>query len=101
MLQTVIDSIGIFSAICQWILFKDLNMPSVCQHIDPRRLSEDQSADEVKSASQAELKNMAKNGYQKCFDGLYKPWQKFIVAQGSYFEGGCVSAVLWAIFFKL
>ncbi|GFS68031.1 hypothetical protein TNCV_1362551 [Trichonephila clavipes] len=31
-----------------------------------------QSVDEVKSASQAELKDMAKNGFQKCFDDRYK-----------------------------
>ncbi|GFW77879.1 hypothetical protein TNCV_3910891 [Trichonephila clavipes] len=50
-----------------------------------------QSADEVKSAAQAELKDMSKNEFQKCFDELYKRWQKCVVAQGSYFEGGCVS----------
>ncbi|GFX97341.1 hypothetical protein TNCV_1077121 [Trichonephila clavipes] len=52
-----------------------------------------QSTDEVKIASQAELKNMAKNGFQKCFYELYKRWQKCAVAQVFYFEGGCVSAV--------
>ncbi|GFU92545.1 hypothetical protein TNCV_4794741 [Trichonephila clavipes] len=31
-----------------------------------------QSADEIKDASQAELKNMIKKGYQKCFDDLDK-----------------------------
>ncbi|GFW74868.1 hypothetical protein TNCV_2677381 [Trichonephila clavipes] len=39
-------------------------------------LKEDHSANEAKRASQAELKDMAKNGFQKCFDDLYKPWQK-------------------------
>ncbi|GFU70998.1 hypothetical protein TNCV_3350211 [Trichonephila clavipes] len=29
-------------------------------------------ADKIKSASQAELKGMTKNGFQKCFDDLYK-----------------------------
>ncbi|GFX37718.1 hypothetical protein TNCV_1261551 [Trichonephila clavipes] len=48
-----------------------------------------QSADEVKSASQAELKYMAKNGFQ---NDLYKPWQKCVATQGSYVEGECVSA---------
>ncbi|GFV80056.1 hypothetical protein TNCV_4654731 [Trichonephila clavipes] len=38
-------------------------------------LNEVKSADEVKSASQAELKDMVKNGFQKCFDDLYKPLQ--------------------------
>ncbi|GFV52063.1 hypothetical protein TNCV_1324161 [Trichonephila clavipes] len=36
-------------------------------------LNEDQSADEVRSESHAELKDMAKNGFHKCFDELYKP----------------------------
>ncbi|GFS62137.1 uncharacterized protein TNCV_476871 [Trichonephila clavipes] len=31
-------------------------------------LNEDQSADEIKGASQAELKDMATNGSQKCYD---------------------------------
>ncbi|GFT85930.1 hypothetical protein TNCV_3255781 [Trichonephila clavipes] len=59
----------------------------------PRMLNENQSADEVESASQAELEDMATNGFQKSFGDLYKPWQKCVVTQGSYFEGGCVSAV--------
>ncbi|GFV15170.1 hypothetical protein TNCV_4650021 [Trichonephila clavipes] len=42
-------------------------------------LNEDQNADEVKSASQIELKNMAKNGYQKCFNELYKSWKNCVV----------------------
>ncbi|GFS49699.1 hypothetical protein TNCV_4344131 [Trichonephila clavipes] len=37
-------------------------------------------------------KDMAENGFQKCFDDLHKRWQKCVVAQGSYFEGGCVPA---------
>ncbi|GFY26645.1 hypothetical protein TNCV_2879731 [Trichonephila clavipes] len=44
------------------------------------------------SASKAELTDMAKNGFQKSFDGLYKLRQKSAVAQGFYFEGGYVSA---------
>ncbi|GFY25918.1 hypothetical protein TNCV_1916681 [Trichonephila clavipes] len=47
---------------------------------------------EVISASQAELKDMAKNGFQKCFGELYKQWQKCAVSQRSYFEEGCVSS---------
>ncbi|GFU40871.1 hypothetical protein TNCV_2466651 [Trichonephila clavipes] len=58
-LQTIAESIGILSATCQWILTKDLNMRRVFQHIVPRMFNEDQSADEVKSASQAELKDIA------------------------------------------
>ncbi|GFS83354.1 hypothetical protein TNCV_600831 [Trichonephila clavipes] len=63
----------------------------VSQHTVHRMLNEDQSADEVKNVLQSELQNMAKNGFQKCFDDLYKPLQKCIVTQGSYFYGGCVS----------
>ncbi|GFW97675.1 hypothetical protein TNCV_685451 [Trichonephila clavipes] len=47
---------------------------------------------EIKSASQTELKDMAENGSQKCFDDLYKEWQKCVVARGSYFKGRCVLA---------
>ncbi|GFT88605.1 hypothetical protein TNCV_905111 [Trichonephila clavipes] len=43
----------------------DLNMHTMCQHVVPRMLNEDQSADEVKRASQADLKDMAKNVSQK------------------------------------
>ncbi|GFV65033.1 transposable element Tc3 transposase [Trichonephila clavipes] len=70
-LQTTAESVRIPSAPCQRIPTKDLNMHIVCQHIVPRMLN-DQSADEVKSASQAELKDMAKIGFQKCFVDLYE-----------------------------
>ncbi|GFT54739.1 hypothetical protein TNCV_5001151 [Trichonephila clavipes] len=60
----------------------------VSHHLQGRRF---QSADEVESTSQAKLKNMVKNGFQKCFDELYKLWQNCAVAQVSYFEGECVS----------
>ncbi|GFY10220.1 hypothetical protein TNCV_2628991 [Trichonephila clavipes] len=40
---------------------------------------------------QAELKDMVKNEFQKCFDELYKRWQKCAVARGSYLWRGCVS----------
>ncbi|GFX31445.1 hypothetical protein TNCV_432871 [Trichonephila clavipes] len=43
--------------------------------------------------NEVELKDIAKNGFQKCFDDLYKPWQKCVNAQESYFEGGCVAAI--------
>ncbi|GFV76350.1 hypothetical protein TNCV_4413291 [Trichonephila clavipes] len=65
----------------------------VFQHIAPHILNEDPSAGEAKGASQVDLKDIAEKGFQKCFDYLYKPWQKCVVAQGSYFEGGCVSTV--------
>ncbi|GFX46510.1 hypothetical protein TNCV_4549491 [Trichonephila clavipes] len=48
---------------------------------------------EVKSALQAELKDKAKNGFQKCFEEIYKRCRKCAVAQESYFEGGCVSSL--------
>ncbi|GFT47663.1 hypothetical protein TNCV_1940001 [Trichonephila clavipes] len=48
---------------------------------------------EVKRASWTELNDMAKNGIQKYFDVLYKQWQKYAVAQESYFEGGCVLTI--------
>ncbi|GFW31582.1 hypothetical protein TNCV_4420151 [Trichonephila clavipes] len=38
-----------------------------------------------------ELRDMAKQGFQKYFDDLYKPRQKCVVTQGYYFEGGCVT----------
>ncbi|GFY20098.1 hypothetical protein TNCV_2147911 [Trichonephila clavipes] len=57
----------------------------------PRR--QFQSEDEVKSASQAGLKEVAKNEFQKCFDDLYKRWIMCVVAQGSYLEGRCISAI--------
>jgi len=34
-----------------------------------------------------ELKRLPQNGFQECFQHLYSRWQKFIVAQGEYFEG--------------
>ncbi|GFV70481.1 hypothetical protein TNCV_2868271 [Trichonephila clavipes] len=68
-------------------------MHRVCQQIVPGMLNEDQSADQVKIESQAEVKDMAENRFQKCFENLYKRWQKCVVTLGSYFEGGCISAV--------
>ena len=53
-----------------------------------------QSSDEVKCALQVELKDMVKNGFQTCFDELYRYWQKCVVAQEFYFKGGCISATL-------
>ncbi|GFW08590.1 hypothetical protein TNCV_2776111 [Trichonephila clavipes] len=39
---------------------------------------------------------VAKNGFHLCFQKLYERWQKCIVAQGDYFEGGYAS-VPWTI----
>ncbi|GFS54357.1 hypothetical protein TNCV_4808651 [Trichonephila clavipes] len=52
-----------------------------------------QSAESASQAELNELKDMAQNGIQKCFDDLYKRWNKCVVAQESYFKGGCVSAI--------
>ncbi|GFU13150.1 hypothetical protein TNCV_1445581 [Trichonephila clavipes] len=53
-LQTIAESVGISSAIHQWILPKNLNMHRVCQHIVTFMSNEDQSSDEVKNAAQVE-----------------------------------------------
>lgn len=42
------------------------------------------SSEDVKAASQEALREDEKNGFQK----LYECWQKYIVVQGDYFEGG-------------
>jgi hypothetical protein len=34
-----------------------------------------------------ELKRLAQNGFQECFQCLYSRWQKCIVEQGNCFEG--------------
>ncbi|GFT85010.1 putative mariner transposase [Trichonephila clavipes] len=46
------------------------------------------SSDEVKVASQEALQEVGKNGLQLRFLKLCECWQKRIVAQGDYFEGG-------------
>ncbi|GFT97597.1 hypothetical protein TNCV_1034351 [Trichonephila clavipes] len=59
---------------CDFTLF-----PEPARHLHGRRF---QSAEEVKNESLAELNEMAKNGFQKCF-----------VAQGSYLKRNSVSAI--------
>ncbi|GFT09266.1 putative mariner transposase [Trichonephila clavipes] len=61
-----------FLAPCDFIL-----LPEVAHRFLGRRF---QSADEVKSAARAGLKDMSKNGFHKCFDYLYKRLQKCRVA---------------------
>jgi hypothetical protein len=34
-----------------------------------------------------ELKRLSQNGFQECFQQVYRHWQKCVVAQGDYFEG--------------
>ncbi|GFW76293.1 hypothetical protein TNCV_1580721 [Trichonephila clavipes] len=48
-----------------------------------------QSADECKSESQAELKDMPKSGFQKCFENFYKQLNKCVFAQGLPYVGMC------------
>ncbi|GFV64824.1 hypothetical protein TNCV_809211 [Trichonephila clavipes] len=86
MLQTLEESVRISSATCQWILTKHLNIHRACKHIVPRMLKEDQSADEVKSASQVELKDMAKNGFQKYFDDLCVLLLKCLISKEDVFQ---------------
>ncbi|GFW81925.1 transposable element Tcb2 transposase [Trichonephila clavipes] len=57
---------------CQRIPTKHVEMHRVYQDFIPCMLNEDQSADEIRRASVAELKNMAKNRFQKWFDDFYK-----------------------------
>jgi hypothetical protein len=40
----------------------------------------------IKDATE-ELKRRSQNGFQECFQHLYSPWQKCLIAQGDYFEG--------------
>ena len=70
---------------CDFYLF-----PSMKKYLQGRRFV---SSDEVKAASQDALREVAKNGFQQCFQKLYERWQKCIVAQGDYFEGGCASVM--------
>ncbi|GFT20121.1 HTH_48 domain-containing protein [Trichonephila clavipes] len=60
--------------------------PSLKKHVQGRRF---ESSYESKVASQ----EVAKNGYQLCFQKLCELWQKCIVTQGNYFEGGCASVL--------
>ncbi|GFW32147.1 hypothetical protein TNCV_2601731 [Trichonephila clavipes] len=67
-------------------------MRRVSQHIVPRMLNDDQSADEVKSASQTELKDMNKYGSQKCVsmtfasDGKSVLLLKGLISKGDVFQ---------------
>ncbi|GFY34557.1 mariner Mos1 transposase [Trichonephila clavipes] len=58
--------------------------PSLKKHLKGRCFV---SADEVKVASLEALREVTKNSFQK----LHELWQKCIVTQGNYFEGGCAS----------
>ncbi|GFW60598.1 uncharacterized protein TNCV_569441 [Trichonephila clavipes] len=80
-LQTMAESVGVSSATYQQILTKDLNMHKTCQHIVPCMLN-NQSTDEVKVYCMPKWLKMDYRNGKMC-----------VVAQGSYFKGGCVSAV--------
>jgi hypothetical protein len=43
-------------------------------------------ATDIKNVSE-ELKRLAQNGFQVCYQNLYSRWQKCIVAQGDYCTG--------------
>jgi hypothetical protein len=42
---------------------------------------------DISKIAMEELKRFSQNGFQKRFQRLYSRWQKYIVAQGDYFEG--------------
>jgi hypothetical protein len=49
-----------------------------------------------------ELKKFSQYGCQKCFQHLYRLWQKCIFAQGDYFEGNvCEMIIMFRISYKL
>ncbi|GBM54357.1 hypothetical protein AVEN_171083-1 [Araneus ventricosus] len=44
-------------------------------------------SDEVIENVMKQLKDFSKNGFQECFEQLYKRWKKCVDAGGKYFEG--------------
>lgn len=48
------------------------------------------SSAKVKNTTLVDLKDIAKNRFQKCFDRLYTHWHKYAAERGAYFEGGYV-----------
>lgn len=47
-----------------------------------------ESAEEVEAATKDAMRGVSKNGFQECFQQWYGRWQKCVVAEGHYFEGG-------------
>jgi hypothetical protein len=48
------------------------------------------SAEDVTVKGMRALVDISNNGFQVLFQNLYKNWQKFVAAQGNYFEGNVV-----------
>ncbi|KAJ4438634.1 hypothetical protein ANN_14581 [Periplaneta americana] len=48
------------------------------------------SAEKVKIHATRALREVTKDGLQKCFEKWYGRWQKCVTTQGAYFEGGVV-----------
>jgi len=48
--------------------------------------------DIIKNATE-KLKRLSQNGFQEFFQHLYSHWQKYIVAQGEYFDGNVSSII--------
>ncbi|GFW41658.1 mariner Mos1 transposase [Trichonephila clavipes] len=68
---------------CNFYLF-----PSTNKHLQGRRFV---LSDYMKVTSQEDIREVEKNGFQSCFHKLYELWQKCIVTQRKYLEGGCAS----------
>jgi hypothetical protein len=45
------------------------------------------SADKATTKVMTTLTQVSKNGFQECFQKLYKCWQKHVTAKENYFEG--------------
>ncbi|GFX63853.1 hypothetical protein TNCV_4401471 [Trichonephila clavipes] len=96
---------------CWRILFEELNKPRVSQNIAPRLLITEQKEERMAISGMPfcaigwDANSIAgglnsKNGFQMCFQKLYERYQKCIIAQGDYIEGGCAS-VLCTIHFEV
>ncbi|GBM67788.1 hypothetical protein AVEN_107343-1 [Araneus ventricosus] len=44
-------------------------------------------SDEVIQNATKQLKDLSKNGFQKCFEQIYERWKKCVGAGGKYFKG--------------
>ncbi|UYV78290.1 hypothetical protein LAZ67_16000864 [Cordylochernes scorpioides] len=64
---------------CDFFLFPKLKRP-----MKGRRYA---TLDEIKTASQEELKKILKNDFLKCFEDWKNRWHKCIISHGNYFEG--------------
>jgi len=48
---------------------------------------------DINKKATEELKPLAQNGFQECFQQLYSRWQKCTVAQRDYFEGNVAQMI--------